>query len=90
MLQGDLVEEVAELKAQEGEDIIQYGYGSVTAHLVQAGLVDEVRFWIHPLLEGGDSVTTPLKGFTVSFELVATRVHRSGVIIASYRPKAAG
>ncbi|MDH6463744.1 dihydrofolate reductase [Micromonospora sp. A200] len=89
VLQGDLIEEVTRLKAQDGKAILQYGFGSVTTQLIAAGLLDEVRFWIHPVLEGGDSVTAPLKDFKASFELVDTRVHRSGVIIASYRPTAA-
>ena len=83
MLQGDLVEEVAKLKAQDGKGIIQYGYGSVTAQLVKAGLVDEVRFWIHPVLEGGASLTTPLTDVKATFELVDTKVFKNGVIIAS-------
>jgi dihydrofolate reductase len=89
VLQGDLVEEVTKLKAQDGKDILQYGYGSVTVQLIKAGLLDEVRFWICPVLEGGDSVTTPLTDFKASFDLVDTKVMKSGVIIASYRPKAA-
>ena len=89
VLQGDLVEEVAKLKAQDGGDILQYGYGSVTSQLVRAGLVDEVRFWICPVLEGGASLTAPLKDFKTSFELIGTRAMKSGVVIASYRPKAA-
>jgi dihydrofolate reductase len=90
VLRGDLIEEVGRLKAQDGKGIIQYGYGSVTHQLVAAGLVDEVRFWIHPVLQGGDSVTTPLTDAGASFELIDTRVMKSGVIIASYRPKTAG
>lgn len=89
VLQGDLVEAVRKLKAQDGRNIIQYGFGSVTAQLVDAGLVDEVRFWIHPVLQGAPSVTSPLNGFTASFDLVDTRVHKSGVIVATYRPKSA-
>ncbi|MEV1110616.1 dihydrofolate reductase family protein [Micromonospora sp. NPDC049751] len=89
VLQGDLVEAVRKLKAQDGRNIIQYGFGSVTAQLVDAGLVDEVRFWIHPVLQGASSVTTPLNDFTASFDLLDTRVHKSGVIVATYRPKSA-
>ena len=89
VLEGDLIEAVTALKAQDGKDILQYGYGAVTAQLVVAGLVDEVRFWIHPVLEGGDSVTTPLKDVKTSFDLIDTKVMKSGVIIASYRPRAA-
>jgi dihydrofolate reductase len=89
VLQGDLVAAVTALKAQDGKDILQYGYGSVTAQLVAAGLVDEVRFWIHPVLEGGESLSAPLQDVKTSFELIDTKVLKSGVIIASYRPKAA-
>jgi dihydrofolate reductase len=88
VLQGDLVTAVTALKAQEGKDIIQYGYGSVTAQLVAAGLVDEVRFWIHPVLQGGASLTGPLPDVRTTFELAGTTVLKSGVIIASYHPKA--
>ncbi|RAO56715.1 dihydrofolate reductase family protein [Micromonospora saelicesensis] len=87
VLQGDLVEAVTALKAQPGKNIIQYGFGSVTAQLIRAGLVDEVRFWIHPVLEGGPSLTAPLTDVKGSFDLVDTRVHKSGVIVASYAPK---
>ncbi|WP_219418943.1 dihydrofolate reductase family protein [Pseudonocardia nigra] len=86
VLSGDLVEEVTKLKAQDGKDILQYGFGEVTTTLIKAGLVDEVRFWIHPVLEGGDSLTAPLTDVKTSFELVDTRVFTNGVIIASYRP----
>jgi dihydrofolate reductase len=89
VLRGDLVTAVTDLKAQEGKDIIQYGYGAVTAQLVAAGLVDEVRFWIHPVLGGGASLTTALTDVKASFELIDTKVLKNGVIIASYRPKAA-
>ena len=60
VLRGDLVEEVTKLKPAEGRDILMYGYGLVTHTLLKAGLVDEVRSWIHPLLQGGTSVSSPL------------------------------
>jgi dihydrofolate reductase len=87
VLQGNLIEAVTELKAREGKNILQYGYGSVTAQLVAAGLVDEVHFWIHPVLVGGDSLTTTLTDVATTFELIDTLIMNSGLIIASYRPK---
>jgi dihydrofolate reductase len=86
VLEGDLVEEVTKLKAQDGKDILMYGYGPVAQTLLEAGLLDEARFWIHPVLVGGDTVTTPLAGRTATLALAGTRVTKSGVIIASYRP----
>jgi dihydrofolate reductase len=89
VLKGDLVEEVTKLKAGEGRDILMYGYGVVTHALVKAGLVDEVRFWIHPVFVGGPTISSPLKDAGTTLTLVDTRVMKSGVIIASYRPTAA-
>jgi dihydrofolate reductase len=89
VLQGDAAEEVAKLKAQDGKDIVQYGFGSLTTTLIKAGLVDEVRFWIHPVIVGGPSLSSPLADVQASFDLIGTRTFSSGVIIASYRPKAA-
>ena len=85
VLTGDTVEAVTRLKAQDGGNILQYGFGTLTTTLIKAGLLDEVRFWIHPVIEGGDSMTVPLPDFKASFELADTRVFKSGVIIASYR-----
>jgi len=88
VLAGDLVEAVAKLKAEDGKDIIQYGYGEVTAQLVKAGLVDEVKFWIHPVIEGGPSFTSVLSDVKTTFELIDTRIFTNGVVVATYRPKA--
>jgi dihydrofolate reductase len=89
VLQGDAAEEVAKLKARDGKDILQYGYGSLTTTLIKAGLVDEVRFWIHPVIVGGPSVSSPLAEAQASFDLIGTKVFGNGVIVATYRPKAA-
>lgn len=91
VLEGDLAEAVTKLKATEGGDILQYGFGSVTAQLINAGLVDEVRLWICPVIEGAENITLTagLKDFKASFEVIDTKVNATGLIIATYRPKAA-
>lgn len=58
-LQGDLTGAVAKLKAAEGRGVLMYGYGVLTDTLVMAGLVDEVRLWVHPVFVGGPSVSAP-------------------------------
>ena len=89
VIEGDVVEAVKALKAQDGGDIVQYGYGSLTTTLIKAGLVDEVKLWIHPVLVGGPSVTSPLADAAATFDLVDTRVFKNGVIVATYRPQPA-
>ncbi|PZG02460.1 dihydrofolate reductase family protein [Micromonospora deserti] len=88
VLQGDLIEAVTGLKAQNGKDILMYGYGAVTHALVKAGLVDEIRFWIHPVFVGGPSVSAPLNEAQTTLALADTKVMKSGVIIATYTPAA--
>ncbi|MEV1145694.1 dihydrofolate reductase family protein [Micromonospora sp. NPDC049799] len=90
VLQGDVIEAVTKLKAAEGGDILMYGYGVLTDTLVKAGLVDEVRFWIHPVFVGGSSVSAPLADARTTLTLADTKVMKSGVIIATYTPAAAG
>jgi dihydrofolate reductase len=46
------VEDVAALKAQEGKDIYLVGGGRTTAGLIDAGLVDELRLMIYPVIAG--------------------------------------
>jgi len=46
------IEEVAALKEQPGKDIYLVGGARTTASLIDAGLVDEVRLIVHPLIVG--------------------------------------
>lgn len=50
---------VAKLKVAESRGVLMYGYGVLTDTLVMAGLVDEVRLWVHPVFVGGPSVSAP-------------------------------
>jgi dihydrofolate reductase len=46
------VEDVAALKQQSGKDIYLLGGARVTASLIDAGLVDELRLIVYPLIVG--------------------------------------
>jgi dihydrofolate reductase len=45
-------EEIATLKQQPGKDIYLMGGGRITASLIDAGLVDELRLIVYPLITG--------------------------------------
>ena len=47
------IEDVAALKRQPGKDIYLMGGARVTASLIDAGLVDELRLLVCPLIAGG-------------------------------------
>jgi len=46
------VEELAALKQQRGKDIYLMGGARITASLIDAGLVDELRLIAYPLIAG--------------------------------------
>ena len=52
LLEGDVVDAVASLKEQPGEDILIYGSGALVNALLPHKLIDEYRFMIYPLVLG--------------------------------------
>jgi dihydrofolate reductase len=87
VINGDVVAEVKRLKEAPGQDIVQYGFGQVSRALLAAGLLDELRLWVHPFFVGAASEQDLLfrAGAPASFELVDSTTLASGIIIATYR-----
>lgn len=83
---GDPVLAVTALKEQHGRGLVIYGHGQLTRTLLANGLIDEVRFNLHPLLVGGP--TGPLQDHTNALTLTNTRTRDSGVIVLTYRTSA--
>ncbi|MER7605859.1 dihydrofolate reductase family protein [Nocardioides sp. NPDC127503] len=52
VLEGDVVEAVAGLKTEGQGTIVALGSGDLVRQLMSAGLVDELRLFVHPLLLG--------------------------------------
>jgi dihydrofolate reductase len=92
VLSGDHIpERISELKQQPGQDILQYGFGPVTALLLAEGLLDELHIWLHPLLAGGTDPQTRIGavGAQARFQLREVRPYESGLVILSYNQPAA-
>ena len=58
VLDGDVAEEVAKLKEQPGKDLLKFGTGELDRTLLEHGLVDELHFWIFPVLAGSGQPLT--------------------------------
>jgi dihydrofolate reductase len=52
LLEGDIVDAVADLKEQVGDDILIYGSGALVNTLMPRKLIDEYRFMVYPLVLG--------------------------------------
>jgi dihydrofolate reductase len=87
VISSDVAERIRELKAQAGQDIVQYGFGAVSTLLMQHGLLDELRLWFHPLFVGTGGTDDLLfgKGPPTQFELVGSTVLASSMVILTYR-----
>jgi len=88
VISGDVVAQVKEIKEEPGLNILQYGYGSVSQLLLDNGLLDELRIWLHPVLSGKAKPTELLyrDAKQSRFELIDTDAHSTGMIILSYAP----
>jgi len=87
VISGDVAGQIRELKAQPGQDIVQYGFGAVSTLLMEHGLLDELRLWFHPLFVGkgtSDDLLFP-KGPPTQFDLTDSTVLKNGMAILTYR-----
>ena len=87
LLGPDIVGAIQRLKAEPGKDLIKYGTSRVDDTLLRAGLVDEIRVWVMPVVVGtGQRLFEDID--TSSLQLTLTDVHEldNGSVILTYTP----
>jgi dihydrofolate reductase len=82
---GDAVGAVRDLKATGGGNVVVMGSPTFAGQLIDAGLVDEYRLMIEPILLGGGKRLFPDGGSAQGLELVSTTTSNTGVLICTYR-----
>src|SRR5205807_9063351 len=87
VVDGDPVAEIRRLKSLPGKDIVQYGFGQLSYTMLEHGLLDELRLWVHPLFVGtattSDLMFRPTA--TALLELTGTLALNTGIVILTYR-----
>ena len=86
VLSGDPVENVAALKQEEGKDIVLTGSIRLAHTMIEAGLVDEYRLFVYPVLTAKGRNLVPDGAEVVHLELQESRSFPSGVVFLSYAP----
>jgi dihydrofolate reductase len=82
----DLVGQLQRLKQEPGKDIVQYGLGSVSFAMLEHGLIDEIRLWVHPLILGRSGPQVPhfLDCVPARLILFDTRTLPNGIAILRF------
>ena len=80
------VADIAELRGQDGGDLLIWGSGSLVKTLLSQGLVDELTLLIEPILLGGGKRLFPEDGTARPMQLVKAVTAGTGVQICTYRP----
>ena len=87
IISGDPVAEIERLKQAPGKDIVQYGFGRLSFTMLENGLLDELRLWVHPLFVGRAEPADLLHrdGSGAIFDLVGATTLDNGIVILAYR-----
>ncbi len=76
--------EVSKLKARPGKDMLIFGSADLTSSLLRAGLIDEFRFCLTPLVLGAGTPFFKPAEEKVTMRLIEARALQSGGVILRY------
>ena len=82
-----MIKEVSELKKQSGKDIVIYGSGSIVSTLSQAGMIDDYRIYVVPVILGSGKPLFNLVNNRINLELNDTRKFNSGLVLLHYKKR---
>ena len=83
LVRADAAAEVARLKAQPGFDM-DVGGPMIASTLMRAGLIDEYRLFVQPVILGAGTPFFPALEARVGLKLLETRTFGSGVVYLRY------
>lgn len=82
---GDVIEQVRALKTRSNRDIALFAGAAAASSFLRAGLVDEIRLIVNPILFGAGTRLFQDGIARTSLTLAQTRVFRSGALLLTYR-----
>jgi class 3 adenylate cyclase/dihydrofolate reductase len=87
IIRGDLATEIGRLKAQPGGELLCSGSADLLTGLMAAGLVDEYRLSIYPVILGSGKHLFRDQIDLQHLRLIGSRTFASGVVLLTYVPE---
>ena len=87
LAKGNLAEEIASLKNQNGKDIIVFGGAGFVSSLIKEGLIDEYQLIINPTALGNGMTIFNSFDSVLKFTPTQAKLYPGGKIVLSYKPK---
>ena len=87
LAKGNLAEEIANIKKQNGKDIIVYGGAGFVSSLIKEGLIDEYHLFVNPTAIGNGMTIFKSLDRTQKFSVIQSRFYSCGITVLSYKPK---
>lgn len=85
IIKGNVVEEISNLKQQDGQDIIVHGSAALVQTLMQHDLVDRYRLLVYPVIVGKGKRLFD-EGSAATLKLVQAKALSGGVTALVYEP----
>jgi len=82
----NVVEEIANLKQQPGQDILIMGSATLVESLAQAGLIDEYKIMVYPAIVGSGKRFFKNGNGMTKLKLVESKPLSLGVVLLCYAP----
>jgi dihydrofolate reductase len=87
LAKGNLAGEIANLKKQNGKDILVFGGAGFVSSLIKEGLIDEYHLIVNPTAIGnGMTIFNSLNGIQ-KFTPIQAKLYSGGKTVLSYKPK---
>jgi dihydrofolate reductase len=87
LIEGDVATAVRDLKEEDGPELRVLGSSELLQTLLGAGLVDEFRLWVFPVIAGSGKRLFGDGAAPLGLNLVSSETSPSGVFIATYEPE---
>jgi len=85
LVKGDPAEGVRQLKRQPGGDIMVFGSATLVQSLMEAGLIDEYRLMVHPIVLGSGKRLFNDGMEMTGLKLIEAKAFSSGVVLLHYQ-----